>query len=74
MQKPHIELIHNYDNYPFLYRHYIIDATMIDGGLINEQIEIGIRPVIFMYDRILDNSISIGVKIFGLAFQTRISW
>jgi hypothetical protein len=74
MQKPRIEFIHNYDNHPFLYRHYIIDATMFDGGQINEQIEIGIKPVTFMFHRILDCSVSIGVKIFGIVFQAIIFW
>ena len=71
---PQIEKIRNYDNHPFLYRHFIVDATMLDGGRINVQIEVGINPVTIVIHRVVEYSVGFGIKIFGVLFQTTISW
>ena len=72
--KPQVEIIRNYDYHPFLYRHFIVDATMMDGGRINVQIEVGIKPVIIVIHRVVEYSVGFGIKIFGVLFQTTISW
>ena len=69
-----LEIIRNYDNYPILYRHFIINKTMVDGIIKNILIEVGVRPVTIVIQRVIGRSAGIGVRIFSILFQTSITW
>ena len=66
---PQVEIIRNYDNYPFLYTHFIINKTMLDGIRKNIRIEIGVRPFTIVIQRVIGHSAGIGMRIFGVLFQ-----
>ena len=74
MQSPQVQIIKIINNYPFFYRHMIIDTTMLNGGNISIQLELGIRPIIIVINRAIDASFSIGIRIFNTVFQTSIIW
>ena len=64
-----LEIIRNYDNYPFLYTYFIINKTMSDGIRKNIRIEIGVRPFTIVIQRVIGYYAGIGMRIFGVLFQ-----
>ena len=66
---PQVEIIRNYENYPFLYTHFIINKTMSDGIRKNIRIEIGVRPFTIVIQRVIGHSAGIGMRIFGILLQ-----